>query len=386
MNPSVSSLAASQRKPPDPRTGFSDWRGLRDRLLASARFRRLATAFPLTRPIARKRARALFDLCAGFVYSQTLLACVRLDLFEMLSHGPLSPAAVGARAGLNADAAARLLAAAASLRLLERRRGGLYGLGPLGAALLGDPGISAMIEHHTLLYADLADPVALLRGETVPSLAGLWPYAKGGKPAELPSDRITDYSALMAASQPMVAAEILTAYPVGRHRNLLDIGGGDGAFVREVARVARETRLTVYDLPAVAERARSRFAAERIDATAIGGDIRTDPPAGGYDLVTLVRVIHDHDDDVALMFLRAARAALSPGGTVLIAEPMAGSPGSEPVGDAYFGFYLLAMGSGRARTVLELQDLMVRAGFSRCRVMPTRTPLVTSVLVGQARP
>ena len=29
---------------------------------------------------------------------------------------------------------------------------------------------------------------------------------------------------------------------------------------------------------------------------------------------------------------------------------MAGTPGAEPIGDAYFGFYLLAMGSGRPRT------------------------------------
>ncbi len=36
------------------------------------------------RPIARAARQALFDLCAGFVYSQVLLACVRLRLFERL--------------------------------------------------------------------------------------------------------------------------------------------------------------------------------------------------------------------------------------------------------------------------------------------------------------
>jgi demethylspheroidene O-methyltransferase len=39
----------------------------RDRLIASDSFRRRAAAFPLTRPLARKRARELFDICAGFV-------------------------------------------------------------------------------------------------------------------------------------------------------------------------------------------------------------------------------------------------------------------------------------------------------------------------------
>ena len=67
--------------------------GWRDRVLASPRFQAWAAAMPLTRPIARKRARALFDLCAGFVYSQVLVACVRRELHEetSLSLPPTAP-------------------------------------------------------------------------------------------------------------------------------------------------------------------------------------------------------------------------------------------------------------------------------------------------------
>ena len=60
--------------------------GLYERLLGNPRFQRWAASFPLTRPLARARARGLFDLCAGFVYSQVLLACVRLDLFDVLAY------------------------------------------------------------------------------------------------------------------------------------------------------------------------------------------------------------------------------------------------------------------------------------------------------------
>ncbi|HQT73822.1 MAG TPA: methyltransferase, partial [Acidiphilium sp.] len=52
------------------------WRDLRNRLLANGTFQDLAARFPPTRFVARREARALFDLCAGFVYSQTLAACV----------------------------------------------------------------------------------------------------------------------------------------------------------------------------------------------------------------------------------------------------------------------------------------------------------------------
>src|ERR1700761_6721641 len=125
---------------------FGDrWRALRDSLLSSRRFQRMAAAFPLTRPIARRRAAALFDLCAGFVYSQVLVACVRLHLFRQLRDGPLPVSALATRASELLDAMEALLEAAASLQLLERRGVQRYGLGPLGADMLGNPGIAAMV-------------------------------------------------------------------------------------------------------------------------------------------------------------------------------------------------------------------------------------------------
>ena len=91
--------------------------GVRDRILANPGFQRFAGTFALTRPIARRRAGALFDLCAGFVYSQILLACVRLKLFEHLADGPLSAAELSTRLSLPAEQTALLLDAAVSLKL-----------------------------------------------------------------------------------------------------------------------------------------------------------------------------------------------------------------------------------------------------------------------------
>lgn len=354
----------------------------RDRLLASPRFQRLAAAFPLTRPIARRRARALFDLCAGFVYSQVLLACVQLRLFELLLDGPLTAAALSQRLSMPQDGLERLLGAAVALRLLERRRGGRFGLGPLGAALADNPGVAAMIAHHPLLYADLQDPVALLRGEAGETrLARYWGYAGAASPAGLPAEAVAGYSRLMALSQPMVAHEVLQAYPLQGHRRLLDVGGGEGAFLTAVAARAPHLELVLFDLPAVAERARAAFTAAQLPATAVAGDFFRDSLPAGADLISLVRILHDHDDDAAAALLRRVADALPPDGTVLIAEPVAGAPGAEPMGDAYFGLYLLAMGRGRPRRFAETAALLRGAGFSAPRLLPTRTPLIGSVIV-----
>ncbi len=140
--------------------------------------------------MAQRDAKALFDLVAGFVYTQVLLACVRLDLFERLAAGPLPAAELSARLALGDEGAERLLAAAVALELLERRSGDRIALGRLGAPMVGNRAVAAMVEHHATLYRDLADPVALLRRQAQPAMAGYWPYeaaagAVDGAPAAL---------------------------------------------------------------------------------------------------------------------------------------------------------------------------------------------------------
>jgi demethylspheroidene O-methyltransferase len=358
----------------------------RDRMVASPRFRAWAARFPLTRPLARRRARALFDLNAGFVYSQILTACVRLRVFDALRDGPRSIPWLAAKLSLSTEAALRLMEAAAALNLTEARGEGRYGLGSLGAALVDNAGVVAMVEHHAMLYADLADPVALLRnprGGT--KLAAYWAYAGNDGAATLDPGAVGEYSALMAASQPMIAAEILGAYPLAAHRCLMDVGGGEAAFLSAAGHSAPNLRLMLFDLPAVAERARTRLEKEGLSgrASTHGGSFHTDPLPEGADVISLVRVVHDHDDDAALGILRRAHAALPPGGTLLLAEPMSGTPGAEPIGEAYFGFYLLAMGRGRPRRMDELRTMLAEAGFTESRPVRTRTPMLTSLLVAR---
>jgi demethylspheroidene O-methyltransferase len=176
-------------------------------VVASHRFQRWAAGFWLTRPLARRHASDLFDLVAGFVYTQVLAACVRLDLFERLgAQGPMTAAALAAACAMPERAMQRLLDAGVSIRLLERRSGARFGLGPLGAPMVGNAALKAMVEHHAALYADLRDPVALLRNEGAGSaMSAYWPYAAYPTPDALPSQRVAEYSALMTASQRCLA-------------------------------------------------------------------------------------------------------------------------------------------------------------------------------------
>lgn len=362
----------------------------RDQLMTSNSFYHWSASNLLTRWITRRRAQQVFDLMAGFVYSQVLLACVRLRIFESVARHPKTLDELAQLCQVPASALQRLLNSAVALRLVEMRGAGRYGLGALGAPVAGHPGIRAMIEHHAVLYQDMQDPVALLRDQLNDGqMAAYWPYAAEASSTDTlrhwPCEKVSRYSQLMSASQPFVVDEVLATYDFAQHRCVLDVGGGQGTFVGRMASSCPQLTLQLFDLPQVAKLAQDNFKKNAISdrATAFGGDFLHDSLPLGADLVTLIRVAHDHPDAHVRTILRAIHNALPPGGTLLIAEPMAQPPTEKPLGDAYFHFYLLAMGAGRLRTVAELSAMMAEAGFSRIASLPNPVPLQTRILIGK---
>lgn len=351
------------------------WIAWRNGWIMDPAFQRLAWRVPGLRWIAHRRASALFDLVAGFTYSQWLAAAVRLGVFPELAARPHDPASLAAALGEPEEAMRLLLRAMAVLDLAEPLGDGRYALGQVGASIVHNAGVQAMVRHHADLWPDLADPVALLRRGGGGRLSGFWPYAEGQAGDAGP------YSALMAASQPMVAETVLDALDLSDRRILLDIGGGAGAFL--AAAQARWPGLEpwLFDLPEVIP-----HAAERLGGAArlVPGRFPDDPLPDGADAVSLIRILHDHPDSTVRALLAAIRAAIAPGGLLIVAEPMAGARHAPRVGDAYFGFYLRAMGSGRARSAGEIWKMLAEAGFEGIRDVPTANPFAAQMLTARA--
>ncbi|NJS14780.1 MAG: hypothetical protein HC788_09465, partial [Sphingopyxis sp.] len=135
----------------------------------------------------------------------------------------------------------------------------------------------------------------------------------------------------------------------------------------------------IFDLPEVIAEAARGLSTERIELHS--GSFKDSALPEGYDLITLVRILHDHDEPVATALLSKIHAALPDGGRLLIVEPMAQSGHAQRMGDAYFGLYLWAMGSGRPRSATEITTMLQHAGFKAVRAFSTALPLITSALV-----
>ncbi len=343
-----------------------------------------AAKMPGFRGKTRSEGAALFDLVQGFVASQALRAVVELRLLHRLIDGPLPAEALASAAGVSADRMALLCQAAAALGLMHRRRDGRYGITTRGAALIGVPGLEAMIAHHDVLYRDLADPVALLRGEVNTELAHFWPYVFGAGAAEDPATA-QRYSALMADSQALVANDALSTQPLKGARRLMDVGGGSGAFAEAAARAMPDVAVTLFDLPAVADAARQRLGGSDVGhrIAVAGGSFRDDPLPDGHDAISLIRVLYDHKDETVRGLLAKVYDALPPGGRLLVAEPMSGGAAPERAGDVYFAFYCLAMGTGTVRSAARIGALLKETGFSQISTPRAVRPYVTSVVTAR---
>ena len=301
---------------------------------------------------------------------------MQLELLERLQVQPETPESLAGALELSVPACERLLVAAAGIELVERRGSGQFGLGRLGAMVLGHPGLKSMVMHHQLLHRDLEDPVALLRRERKTELRSFWTYAGSNNESAQ-----GEYSDLMSDSLRMLSADVLDAHPMHRYRHVLDIGGGDGTFLRLVAEHSPSLKLTLFDLPHVAEIAREHCRDTSIRV--VGGDLFHDRLPAGADCITLIRVLLDHDDEAVISILRAARRAIATGGTIVVAEPMR-ETGADRMTDTYFGLYLWAMGQGKTRTPEAIRELLREAGFRSPRSVSAPRSLSCHLVVASA--
>lgn len=346
------------------------WAAKKTALYTNPSFQDLVSRLPLASRFSRKEGEAIFQLMTGFVDTQILLAFVRTGALAHLRHGPLTVMQLGQNIGLDSGKTRLLCRAGMALKLVDLDKDTVR-LARRGILVLGLPGIQELIDHHSILYDDLKDPVAFLTGQTENRLAAFWPYVFG-QPADIPDQEVARYSDLMTKSQFMVARDTLAAVRVPKHIRWLDVGGGSGAFIGHLLDKYPTVRPAVFDVNGTQnDQGRHEF---------IPGSFFEDDLPGGFDVISLIRVLYDHSDGTVKNLLAKVYTALPEGGRLVISEPMLGSPAPNRFGDTYFAIYTMAMNTGKTRSPKEITDLLREIGFSNIKTYPSRRPFVTTII------
>lgn len=108
----------------------------------------------------------------------------------------------------------------------------------------------------------------------------------------------------MANTARIANAAVLGEYSFSGFEKIVDVGGGDGAFLIDILTANPQLKGVLIDLPHVAEKAQRRIGEAGLSTRCevVGGDIFASVPQGG-DAYVLSRVINSFDDERAVAIL-----------------------------------------------------------------------------------
>ncbi|HEY3739964.1 MAG TPA: methyltransferase [Bryobacteraceae bacterium] len=178
-----------------------------------------------------------------------------------------------------------------------------------------------------------------------------------------------------------VTGAVMGAYDFSAFHKIVDVGGGQGAFLAAMLGVAKSARGVLFDDPQViAEATRLKDGGLGERAEQVGGDFFAAVPAGG-DLYTLKMILHDWSDEDCIAILRNVRKGIVTGGKVVIVETVLG-PGPDAPMKNFLDLNMMVMTGGRERTEAGFRYLLEKSGFKFGRVISTASPM--SVIEGTA--
>ncbi|WP_394841513.1 hypothetical protein LZC95_31115 [Pendulispora brunnea] len=170
------------------------------------------------------------------------------------------------------------------------------------------------------------------------------------------------------------ARALLTVYDVTPFRTIVDVGGGQGAILREILHANPAARGILYDLPNAIKAATPKMQEARLSdrCECIAGSFLEAVPSGG-DLYLLSSIVHDWDDEHALQILKNCRSVLSANAKLILLERIVPRDVDARSNSTLFLdlTMLVSMRGGRERTEDEFRALLERSKLRLNRTMPT---------------
>lgn len=307
----------------------------------------------------------------GIIAAQAIHAAAKLRIPDLLASGPKTIAELARESGAHPATLERLLRALGTLQMFAAESDGRFRNTPLTELLRADHPQSqrdaALFLPAPFLWRPLGELYESIRtGE--PGFERIFGQGFFDHLAAHPEDAAV-FNRVMTQGVAWTSPALLASYDFSRFELLVDVGGGEGALLRDILAATPKLHGVLFDLPQVVARASEVLTG---DAAArcqiVGGDFFEAVPTGA-DAYLLKGVIHDWPDEDAARILRNVRRAMRADGTLLLMERTADAA-SHPAG--LMELLMLVIG-GRERIEAEFRSLLAATGFSLTRILATET-------------
>jgi hypothetical protein len=319
----------------------------------------------------------VFQIGTGYMLSAALYAATKLQIADRLAGGPRSADDLARDTGANPDVLYRILRLLSSVGIFEERAGRQFAhTAPSETMRTGEPAsVHDMVTwlcdpFHFRVYAETLHSV--LTGQpAVEKVTGMPIFEYFAKDREL--SEIFNNAMTMFSEHVIPAA--LDVYDFSGIRTIVDVAGGHGQVLTSILQRYPTMRGILFDLDHVIAGAipRIRDLGLRDRCETASGDFFKAVPKGG-DAYIMKHIIHDWDDNRSIAILRNIRAAMNPGGRVILLDSVLQAANIADFGKV-IDLEMAVMAGGRERTADEFRALFDRAGFTLTRVIPTQSPL-----------
>jgi hypothetical protein len=327
-------------------------------------------------PIKLPAPAAMLQMIQGFWVSRALCTAAELGIADLLKNGPMKSEELAQGIGAHPPSLYRVLRALASVGVFAEDDRQRFALTPLGETLRSNvPGSLRLLAVELLGRNHYAAWEQLLYSVKTGAIAfdHVFGKSKWQYNAEHPKEA-TAFDEAMASFNSIIASAVLNSYAFSSCGTVVDVGGGNGSFLARILKTNPTLRGVLADLAHVVDGAQTRLRLEGIAdrCEVVEADFFKSVPKG--DTYLLKWIIHDWDDQNAETILKNCRAAMKPGGRVLLVESIV-----EPRNGSSFAKFMdlamLVMTGGRERTEPEYQALLLRAGLKITNVISTGTEL-----------
>ena len=169
---------------------------------------------------------------------------------------------------------------------------------------------------------------------------------------------------------------ITSAYDFSSILKLVEVAGGRGSLFAAILKANPTMEGILFDVPHVIERTRHLIEAEGLKERCelVGGDFFESVPNGG-NAYLLKNIIHNWDDERAVVILKNCHRAMQGNGKLLIVEMVIPSSNEPFFGKLLDLQVMINYQGGCERTKAEYQTLFETAGFKLTKILPTASPL-----------
>jgi hypothetical protein len=316
-------------------------------------------------------------IALGFMAAKHLFAANEIGLFEALATGSASIAELSARTNIPPRTLAIVASAMVSLGLLQLEDERYRNSDTAAAFLVGRPG------------ADLRPLLRFLNRISYPTWQNLDAAVRTGESQALFADFSEEEQQIFSAgvesfTAPMAAA-LATSYDFGRHRQVMDVGGGTGSFLLAVLRRHPALTGTLFELPGACAVARVRLAREAEGAriTIVEGDLSRDPLPTGHDVLIVANAVHVLSAAHNIALFHKLRSGVSAGARLLLVDLWTDPSHTQPAAAALMsGEFLVISGEGQSYSEAEADEWLEQTVWRKLARVPLTGP--GSVIVAEA--